>query len=172
MGGKSLVTTLAGGNYLAHAIEKQAVANQVRVRGTPSRPQPPRDIQVQPAAGGVYVTWKLPVNHDNVAGWRIYVNTESNLAAQIRDKGTRQQFIPLSSGTTPATANIMVSSFSTLGRESAKMIRQGAPLPASPTYSPATTVPSSPPGFTEESAGGLNRSLIRFNGESQYVNNG
>jgi hypothetical protein len=170
MGGKSLVTTLAGGNYLAHAVEKQRIANQIRVRGTPSRPQPPRDIQIQPAAGGVYVSWKLPPKHDNVAGWRIYVNTESNLAAQIRDKGTRQQFIPLSSGTTPATANIMVSSFSTLGRESAKVIQQGAPLAASPTYVPTSTIPSSPPGYTEESAGGLNRSLVRFNGEKQYVN--
>ena len=170
MGGKSLVTTLAGGNYLVHAVEKQAVANQVRVRGTPSKPQAPRDLQVQPAAGGVYVTWKLPAQHDNVAGWRVYVNTESNLAAQIRDKGTRQQFVPLSSATTPATANIMVSSLSTLGRESAKVIQQGVPLPAASSYSPTTTIPSSPPGYTDESAGGANRSLIRFNGESQYVN--
>ncbi len=166
---KSLVSTLAGGPYLARAIEKASVGNFIRVRGTPSKPQAPRDIQVQPAAGGVYVTWKLPAKHDDVAGWRVYVNTESNLAAQIRDKGTRQQFVPLSSGETPATANIMVSSFSTLGRESAKVIQQGTPLPVSSTYSPTTTVPSSPPGFTEESAGGANRSLIRFNGESQYI---
>ncbi|MGA2648642.1 MAG: hypothetical protein ABSF15_28495, partial [Candidatus Sulfotelmatobacter sp.] len=117
---KSLVTTLAGGNYMARAVEKANVTNLTRVSGTASLPEAPRDVQVQPAAGGVLVSWKLPVNHDNVAGWRVYLNTESNLAAQIRDKGTRQQFIPLSSGATPPTSNIMVSAFTTLGRESAK----------------------------------------------------
>jgi len=162
---KSLVMTIAGGNYMARAIEKQNVVNLTRGSGTASLPQAPRDVQVQPAAGGVLVTWKLPVNHDNVAGWRIYLNTESNLAAQIRDKGTRQQFIPLSSGATPATANVMVSAFTTLGRESAKVVKPATPLSQTET----TTVPTVPPGYTDESAGGANRSLIRFNGEAQYI---
>jgi hypothetical protein len=162
---KSLVTSLAGGPYLARAIEKQNVTNSIRVRGTASLPQSPRDVQVQAAAGGVLVTWKLPANHDNVAGWRVYLNTESNLAAQIRDKGTRQQFIPLSSGATPQSVNVMVSAFTTLGRESAKVVKSAAPLSQTAT----TVVPSVPPGYTEEAAGGANRSLIRFNGESQYI---
>jgi hypothetical protein len=162
---KSLVMTLAGGPYVARAIEKQNVANSTRTRGTASLPEAPRDVQVQPAAGGALVTWKLPVNHDNVAGWRVYLNTESNLAVQIRDKGTRQVFIPLSSGATPPAANIMVSSFTTLGRESGKVIKPAVPLAQATT----TMVPTAPPGFTEEAAGGANRSLIRFPGESQYV---
>jgi len=162
---KSLVTTLAGGNYMARAIEKANVTNLTRVSGTASLPEAPRDVQVQPAAGGVLVSWKLPVNHDNVAGWRVYLNTESNLAAQIRDKGTRQQFIPLSSGATPPTSNIMVSAFTTLGRESAKVVKPAAAL----TQTSTTIVPTVPPGYTEEEAGGANRSLIRFPGESQYI---
>ncbi len=162
---KSLVTTLAGGNYMARAVEKQNVANLTRTSGTPSNPQAPRDVQVQPAAGGVLLTWKLPQKHDNVAGWRVYINTESNLAAQIRDKGTRQLFIPLSSGTSPVSVNAMVSAFTTLGRESAKVVTPATPL----SQTSATTVPTVPPGYTDESAGGLNRSLIRFNGESQYI---
>jgi hypothetical protein len=162
---KSLVTRLAGGPYVARAIEKQNVANAIRTQGTASVPEAPRDVQVQPAAGGALVTWKLPVNHDNVAGWRVYLNTESNLAVQIRDKGTRQAFVPLSSGPIPPPANIMVSSFTTLGRESGKVVKPATAHAQTAT----TTVPTAPPGFTEEAAGGANRSLIRFSGESQYI---
>lgn len=163
---KSLVNSLAGASYINRAQEKQNVSNLMRTKGTPSNPQAPRDVQLQPATGGVLATWKLPAEHDNVAGWRVYINTESNLAAQIRDKGTRQQFIPLSSGVSPASVNVMVSSFTTLGRESAKVVKTAAPL----SQTTATIVPTVPPGYTDEQAGGANRSLIRFNGESQYIN--
>lgn len=162
---KSLVSSLTGQSYLARALDRQQMANHIRTRGTPGLPQSPRDVQVQSAAGGVLVTWKLPTNHDNVAGWRVYLNTESNLAAQIRDKGTRQIFLPLGSGPTPTTVNVMVSSFTTLGRESGKVIKQGAPT----VQDTATAVPTVPPGYLNESAGGANRSLIKFTGQSQYV---
>lgn len=159
------MATLAGGNYLQRAIEKQNVTNFLRVHGTAASPSAPRDVQIQSAAGGVLVSWKLPTQHDSVAGWRVYVNTETNLAAQIRDKGTRQLFIPLSSGANPASVNVMVSSFTTLGRESAKVVKQATPAPQTTT----TVVPTVPPGYQQESAGGSNRGLVRFNGESQYV---
>lgn len=162
---KSLVSSINGQTYLARALDRQQMANHIRSRGTPRLPQSPRDVQVQSAAGGVLVTWKLPSNHDNVAGWRVYLNTETNLAAQIRDKGTRQIFVPLGSGETPSTVNIMVSSFTTLGRESGKVVKQGAPL----SQSTSTTVPTVPPGYLQENAGGADRSLIRFTGEAQYV---
>jgi hypothetical protein len=162
---KSFIQSIAGANYAQRAVEKYNMAAQIRQRGTPQNAMPPRDIQVQSAAGGVQVSWKLPTSHDNIAGWRIYVNNESNLAAQIRDKGTRQMFIPLGSSSSPSPANIMVSSFTTLGRESSKVVKQGTPN----TQSATTTVPTVPPGYDAESAGGVNRGLIRFNGESQYV---
>lgn len=162
---KSLVSSLTGQNYLARAIDRQQMANHIRTRGTPSLPSSPRDVQVQSAAGGVLVTWKLPTNHYNVAGWRVYLNTESNLAAQIRDKGTRQIFIPLSSGPAPTTVNVMVSSFTTLGRESSKVITQGAPV----AQDAPTSVPTVPPGYLSESAGGADRSLIKFAGQRQYI---
>lgn len=162
---KSLLTTIAGGNYFQRAIDKQRAASHIRSRGTPLPPEKPRDVQVQPANGGVFVTWKLPLFHDNVAGWRVYLNTESNLAVQIRDKGTRQAFIPLSSGAVPATYNIMVSALTTLGRESTKVVTPGQPLPQTDN----TLVPTVPPGFLTESAGGADRGLVRFSGESQYI---
>jgi hypothetical protein len=158
-----MVTSLAGS--LNRAQEKQQVSNQMRVRGVPGLPEPPRDVQVQSAAGGVLVTWKLPVNHDRVAGWRVYLNNESNLTTNIRDKGTRQAFIPLSSGATPASVNVMVSAVTTLGRESGKVVIKSAPLAQAAT----TIVPTVPPGYGQESAGGANRGLLRFHGESQYI---
>ena len=160
---KSMVMTLAG--TVGHVQNKQQASNQQRVRGVPGLPESPRDVQVQPATGGVLVSWKLPVNHDRVAGWRVYLNTESNLTGQIRDKGTRQLFIPLGSSVTPESVNVMVSAFTTLGRESGKVIVQAKP--ASQTLT--TTVPIVPPGYLKENAGGGNRGLIRFTGENQYV---
>lgn len=162
---KSIVSSLSGQSYFARALDRQQAANQLRSSGTPSLPAAPRDVQVQPANGGVLVSWKLPTNHGNVAGWRVYLNTESNLAAQIRDKGTRQLFIPLGSGPTPSPVNVMVSSFTTLGRESGKVIKQGVPV----VQDTATSVPSVPPGYLAESAGGADRSLISFAGQRQYI---
>jgi len=162
---KCLVKAMAQSNYLERAVEKIQISNHYRVRGTISLPEAPRDVFVQSANGGVLVTWKLPVFHTNVAGWRVYVNTESNLAVQIRDKGTRQAFIPLGSDTVAPTVNIMVSAFTTLGRESSKVVKQGSPA----TQTGPTTVPTVPPGYTQELAGGKNRQLITFNGVQAYV---
>lgn len=160
---KSMLRTFPG--HPDRLIEKQQVSNQQRVRGVSGLPEPPRDLQVQPAAGGVLVTWKLPVGHDRVAGWRIYLDTESNLVAQVRDKGTRQMFIPLSSGPTPNSSNIMVSAITTLGRESGKRVVSAIP----PAQAWSTVVPSVPPGYRDEGPGGANRGLIRFKGETQYI---
>lgn len=162
---KAIITSSPGSNPTQRLLDKQQAANQIRVRGSAGLPEAPRDLQIQPANGGIQVSWKLPVNHARVAGWRVYLNTESNLSQQIRDKGTRQVFIPLGSGATPATVNVMVSSFTTLGRESTKVVSQGSPLSQTGT----TQVPSAPPGYLKESAGGANRQLIRFQGESQYI---
>jgi hypothetical protein len=142
-----------------------SVSHQIVARGTPRPPQSPRDLQIQRANGGAYATWKLPADHSNVAGWRVYVNSESNLAAQIRDKGTRQIFVPLGSDSSPKNVNVMVSAFTTLGRESGKIIKQSAPL----SQTASTNVPSAPPGYLNEAAGGSDRSLVRFNGQQQYV---
>jgi hypothetical protein len=162
---KALVTSIAGSDYLSRVIEKQKAANHIRARGAPGKPDPPRDLQIQPASRSVLLSWKLPIFHDRIAGWRVYQGTESNLVAQIRDKGTRQVVIPVNAGTTPPVANFFVSAISTLGRESAKLSGQGSAL----AETGAPSVPTIPPGYTKEAAGGGNRSLIRYNGESQYT---
>jgi hypothetical protein len=152
-------------DYLGRALEKQKARDQIRTRGTLSIPDAPRDVQVQSADGGILVTWKLPEIHSPIAGWRIYLNTESNLAVQLRDKGTRQAFVPLSSGASPISVNVMVSAMSELGRESAKVIKSAAPLAQALT----TTVPTAPPGYLSEGSGGKDRRLTRFNGQQQYT---
>ena len=160
-----LLLNAAGSNYRVRAIEKQRLRDQIRTRGTVSIPDAPRDVQVQPGTGGVLVTWKEPEKDDAIEAWRIYLNTESNLAVQIRDRGTRQAFVPLSSGVSPASVNVMVSAVSALGRESSKVIKSATPLSQATT----TTVPTVPPGFLEESAGGGDRGLVKFRGRQQYV---
>lgn len=162
---KSLITSIAGFNPLARAIEKQQIANHIRVRGTPSKPQAPRDLQAQSASRSALLTWKLPVFHDNISGWRVYKDTEANLVAEIRDKGTRQVIIPLDAGTTPPVSNFFVCAISTLGRESAKTTVQGS----AQAETGAPSIPTVPPGYSQEAAGGANRSLIRFRGETQYI---
>lgn len=161
-----LLSNAAGSNARQRAIEKQRLADQVRTRGTVSIPDAPRDVQVQSAAGGVLVSWKLPLNHGSVSGWRVYLNTESNLAVQVRDKGTRQVFVPLSSGPSPTVSNVMVSALSSLGRESSKVVKSAMPL----TQTDATTVPTVSAGYLKEAVGGGDRGLIRFRGQQQYVN--
>jgi hypothetical protein len=162
---KSLLRSTAGSDYLSRALEKQQAANHIRARGTPSKPATPRDLQIQSASRGALLSWKLPVSHDDISGWRVYQGTESNLVAEIRDKGTRQVFVPLDAGSSPPKANFFVCAISTLGRESAKLMGQGSAL----SESGAPNVPTVPPGYTGESAGGGNRSSQRFNGETQYI---
>ena len=162
---KSMVRTIAGSSPVLRAIEKEQITNHIRLRGTPSKPETPRDVQVQSASRSALLTWKLPVFHDNISGWRVYKDTESNLVAEIRDKGTRQVIIPLDAGASPPVANFFICSISTLGRESAKTSIQGSAL----AETGAPSIPSVPPGYTTEAAGGRNRSLIRFPGETQYT---
>lgn len=163
---KSFIQSVAGtSSYFKRAIEKQQMRDLIRTRGGTAKPQSPRDVFVQPASRSVLLTWKLPEDHDNVAGYRIYKNTESNLVAEIRDKGTRQALIPLDSGASPQPANFFVCSISTLGRESSKVMVQGkATAEAS-----APNVPEPPPGYLAEGAGGKNRTLVNFRGKQMYI---
>lgn len=162
---KALVKTMGGqGNDLQRLLEKQQAANIIRARGSARIPDAPRDIQVQKASRGVYVSWKLPEVHDVILGWRIYLNTENNLVRDVRDKGTRQVFIPLNAGATPPTYNIFVCSYSALGRESELVLQQGK----AQVEAGAPTVPTASAGYLEEKSGGGDRSLIRFRGDGQY----
>lgn len=150
---KALVTAIAGQNYLNRALDKYNATNQIVNNGAPSPPSAPRNVVVQSASRGLYVTWNLPQSNSDITGWRVYQNTESNLVATLSDPGTRQLFIPASSGSTPPTVTIFVSSLNALGVESAKASSIGTAT----VEAGAPGVPGAPPGFNQGGAGGGNK---------------
>lgn len=135
------------------AIDRVRAVTQVRAHGTQKIPALPRDVTVQPAQGGALVTWSLPTRYNDVTGYRIYTDTEKNLSIQIRDRGTRQMFVPLSAGTTPPTNNIFVSVVNGF-RESARVQRQ---VKAQSTSVPTPTVPLPSFDYVNQFSGGLDK---------------
>jgi hypothetical protein len=76
-------------NPLQKQREKQQLADQLRVRGTSQIPNPPRDLFYQAGPRGALITWKLPESgEEQIAAWRVYRNTEDELYADVRDRGT------------------------------------------------------------------------------------
>lgn len=108
-------------------------------RGVQRQPQSPRGLVVQSAPRGVLVSWSLPIVYTDIVGWRIYKDTETNLFADIRDRGTRQYMVDSTGGSTPPNINIFISSVSALGIESPTVQIQGSAL----AETGAPTMPSS-----------------------------
>lgn len=130
-------------------------ADVTRTRGTAQVPQPPRDIICQPGPRGMLVTWNLPAGFNNdIQRWRVYKDDENTLYADINDRGTRQCFVEATSGATPPTVNVFISSVNNLGVESAKVQAQGK----ASTEAGAPSMPSVPPGYTATISGGGDRS--------------
>lgn len=125
---------------------------QVRAHGTHRIPAAVRGLVVQPGQGGALLTWHLPPRYDDVTGYRVYVGSEKNLSIQIRDRGTRQMFVPLSngSGATPPLNNIFVSAVNGF-RESGRTQVQTS---AAPT---GATVPQPTPDYLNQFSGGLDK---------------
>jgi hypothetical protein len=107
---------------------------------------------VQPGQGGALLTWHLPVRYGDVSGYRVYVGSEKNLAIQIRDRGTRQVFVPLSGGDTPPTTNIFVSAVNGFS-EGGRLQVQTAALPTSAT----PVVPQPTSDYLNQFSGGLDK---------------
>jgi hypothetical protein len=150
---KSSIGPQLGSNRTAMLQQRNQAVNKVRTHGTSKLPLMARDAQVQPGAGGTLLTWKLPVNSENVTGYRVYLGTESNLHAQIRDRGTRQLFIPLSSGATPPVTNLFVSTINGF-REGPRVHIQAQPLPDTTAPGPNPTPPTD---WTNVFSGGLDK---------------
>lgn len=129
----------------------------VRIRGTSMKPPPPREVQIQSAPRGLYITWSLPDPTDPmtalIAGWRVYKDNESTLYDEIRDRGTRQKFIESTSGSTPPVTNVFVSSINGLGVESVLVHATGSAI----AESGAPSMPSTPPGYNDTYSGGSNK---------------
>lgn len=156
---KSVIGLQLGPNHTDLARTKVRAVTQVRAHGTQRIPDLPRGLVVHPGAGGALITWHLPLRYDDVTGYRIYLGTEKNLAVQIRDRGTRQVFVPLTGGATPPLNNIFVSVVNGF-RESGRVQVQTAAQPDAGTTTPPATTPTVPqptPDFLNQFSGGFDK---------------
>lgn len=136
--------------------QRKSISDAIVTRGTKQVPSPPRDLQVQAGPRGALLTWKLPVNNSDIAGYRIYKGDENTLYEESHDRGRRQEFVELTAGATPPITNLFVSCLNAAGAESAKIqIKAQASAEAG-----APTLPSTPPGYNDEGAGGGDQRLI------------
>jgi hypothetical protein len=95
----------------------------------------------------------LPTRHGDVTGYRIYVGTEKNLAIQVRDRGTRQMFVPLQAGVSPPTNNVFISTVNGF-REGPKVQVQVAAV--ANHYVPGVK-PMPTPDYLNQFSGGLDK---------------
>lgn len=157
---KSVLGVQLGANHAELARTKVRAITQVRAHGTQRIPAAPRSVTVQPGAGGALVTWHLPGRYNDVTGYRVYVGTEKNLAIQIRDRGTRQIFVPLTAGQNPPTNNIFVSAVNGF-REGGKLQVQTKAQPDTAASTllriPTPTVPQPTLDYQNQFSGGLDK---------------
>lgn len=148
---KSIIPPQLGGDRTAMMQNRVRAVTQVRAHGTKKIPDIPRSVVVQSGQGGALVTWNLPTRYNDVTGYRIYVGSEKNLAVQIRDRGTRQAFIPLSTGASPAPITSIyvstVNGFRESGRIQLKTSAQAG----------STTVPQPTTDFLNQFSGGWDK---------------
>jgi hypothetical protein len=124
---------------------RSQASDMVRTRGTARTPNAPRDVFLQSGPRGILVNWRAPAGTTNdIAGWRVYKDTESSLFCEIRDPNTTQHFIEATAGATPPVTNVFVSAFTKLGVESPLVQAQGSAL----VEAGAPTMPSTPPTYT------------------------
>lgn len=145
---KSVLSLQIGAGHTEMLRARARAVTQVRTHGTQRLPATPRGVTVQPGQGGALVTWHLPERYNDVTGYRVYTGTEKNLSIQIRDRGTRQVFVPLSAGATPPQNNIFVSVVNAF-RESGRVQVQSKAQPDNTTPPTTGTPPTPVPGTTQ-----------------------
>lgn len=134
-------------------------SDMVRTRGTGQKPKPPQDVFVSSGPRGILVNWRPSAGFTgDIAGWRVYKDSEQSLFAEIRDPSTTQHFIESTAGATPPSVNIFVSSINKLNVESGLVQAQGTAT----IESGAPVMPPTPPTYTTPFTGtSNNRFAIR-----------
>lgn len=128
--------------------ERQVARAQARdmtiTRGTGRTPQPPSDVIVQSGPRGILLNWRKPSGQNiDIAGYRVYKDTEMGLFAEIKEPNTTQHFIEATAGSTPPVVNLFVSSVNQLGVESPLVPVQGSAV----VEAGAPSMPSTPPTY-------------------------
>lgn len=164
---KSILDTQMGGDSTTNFQARFRAVTHIRTHGTQRIPANPRGVTVQPGQGGALVTWHLPQRYNDVTGYRIYQGTEKNLSIQIRDRGTRQMFIPLTAGANPPQNNIFISAVNGFREGSRIQVQTKAqpdnlapPQPTTPAraVTPAPiTVPEPTPDYLNQFSGGTDK---------------
>jgi hypothetical protein len=149
---KSTLPPQIGGNRSAMMQARVRAVTQMRTHGTQRIPALSRGVTVQPATGGALLTWHLPKRYEDVTGFRVYTNTEKNLTLQIKDRGTRQIFVPLSGGAEPPVNNIFVSAVNGFREGPRQQIQVKALDETVPSFVPKPT-----PDFLNLFSGGLDK---------------
>lgn len=128
-------------------VARSQASDMVIARGTGKAPVAPRDVFVQSGPRGILVNWRPGAGFvSDIAGWRIYKDTEDSHFADILDPNTTQHFIEATAGSTPPVTNIFVSAINSLNVESPKVqVQSSAIVEAS-----APTMPSTPPTYTNQ----------------------
>jgi hypothetical protein len=103
---------LPAGVYAPTPQQRRDISDRILTRGTGRRPDPPRDVFFQPGSRGGSLTWKLPVVNWDIAGYRIYKDTEENLYEKAGDRGKRQEYVELSAA---ATVSVVITAISRTG---------------------------------------------------------
>lgn len=148
-------------------VARSNAKDSVLTRGTSRVPSPPRELICQGSSRGILLTWALPAGFsDDIQRWRVYKDDENTLYHEISDRGTRQVLVDATSGTTPPTVNLFVSSMNALGVESVKVQTQGKAT--AETGAPA--IPGVPPGYNQGSGSDKNSNYVGNPGRSA-VNN-
>lgn len=149
---KSTLPPQIGGNRTGMMAARVRSITQVRAHGTLRIPAQTRGVIAQPASGGALLTWHLPQRYEDVTGFRVYTGTEKNLTMQIRDRGTRQIFVPLSGGAAPPVNNIFVSAVNGFREGPRQQIQVKAFDETVPSFVPKPT-----PDFLNLFSGGLDK---------------
>lgn len=105
---KSLLGFDQSQNLDQRSLGRQLANARLRIAGSPRRPTIPRGCRFYPktATSGLLV-WEVPEGPGQITGYRVYRDTESNLAIEIGDQQTTQAQVDM-----PAmgTVNFFISS--------------------------------------------------------------
>ena len=105
--------------------EARRQGDLISKRGVTVLPPAPRNVTVNSGTGYITVMWDAAQNAQGVTSWRIYLDHENNLVDTIGDTARTSKQISLSDH---AKHNVYVSAVNPLGKESRKVLVQGAAL--------------------------------------------
>jgi hypothetical protein len=119
----------------------QRNADLAKLRGSGNPPAAPKELLLTPGNLKVTVSWTLPSEMGDIAGWRVYLDTERNRVAEVQNASATSVDVTLSD---IDTHNFFLCSVNALGRESKKLYKQGASDPVASVNqvnnSPSNTV--------------------------------